>query len=30
MEILHDLTILILLGITLQYIEKLIVNRESE
>jgi hypothetical protein len=25
----HDLIILIILGITLQYIEKLIVNRDS-
>ena len=30
MEILHDVTILILLGITLQYIEIVITNRESE
>ena len=30
MEIIHDITILIILGITLQYIESLIVNRESE
>ena len=30
MEILHDVTILILLGITLQFIEKVITNRESE
>ncbi len=30
MEIIHDITILIILGITLQYIESLIVNQESE
>ena len=30
MEILHDITILIVLGITLQYIEKIIVSKESE
>jgi hypothetical protein len=30
MEIIHDITILIILGITLQYIERLIVNKESE
>jgi hypothetical protein len=29
MEIIHDITILIILGITLQYIEKLITNRET-
>jgi len=28
MEIIHDITILIILGITLQYIESVIVNRE--
>jgi len=28
MEIIHDITILIILGITLQYIERLIVNQE--
>jgi len=28
MEIIHDITILILLGTILQYIEKLIVERE--
>jgi hypothetical protein len=30
MEIIHDITILIILGITLQYIERLIRNQESE
>jgi hypothetical protein len=30
MEIIHDITILIILGITLQYIESTIRNRESE
>jgi hypothetical protein len=30
MEIIHDITILIILGITLQYIESLIRNQESE
>jgi len=30
MEIIHDITILIILGITLQFIERLIRNRESE
>ena len=29
MEIIHDITILIILGITLQYIERLIVEKES-
>ena len=29
MEIIHDITILIILGVTLQYIEKLIINRET-
>ena len=28
MEIIHDITILIILGITLQFIESVIVNRE--
>jgi len=28
MEIIHDITLLIILGITLQYIEIVIVNRE--
>ena len=28
MEIIHDITIIIILGITLQYIERLIVNQE--
>jgi len=28
MEIIHDITILIILGITLQYIEIVIVNQE--
>jgi hypothetical protein len=28
MEIIHDITILIILGITLQYVESVIVNRE--
>ena len=30
METIHDITILIILGITLQFIERLIRNRESE
>jgi hypothetical protein len=30
LQILHDITILIILGITLQYIEKIIVSKESE
>ncbi len=30
MEIIHDITILIILGITLQFIERLIRNQESE
>ena len=29
MEIIHDITILIIVGITLQYVEKLIINRET-
>ena len=29
MEIIHDITILIILGIVLQFIEKLIINRET-
>jgi len=29
MEIIHDITILIILGITLQYIERLIVHSEK-
>jgi len=29
MEIIHDITILIILGITLQYIEKCIVHKEE-
>ena len=30
METIHDITILIILGITLQFIERLIRNQESE
>jgi len=30
MEIIHDITILIILGITLQFIESLIRSQESE
>ena len=29
MEIIHDITILIILGITLQYIESVIVHKEE-